>query len=246
MPASILPTQQPQLYPVQVSNMLNRWDRESSVSRLDALLTTGDNNYPVGAMDVMDNVVGQYYSKFMYPYSGRHQSATDSINRFWPVPGNHDWTDKCGSGSSLAPYLTYMPVNNKSYYDVVIADVHFFMLDSDCNEPDGYTATSTQAGWLQTKLSESTSRWKLVLLHHPPYSSGAHGSQARSQWPFKAWGADAVIAGHDHNYERIVRHGGFPYFINGLGGKDHRSFTRTVVSGSMVSLISSGNIHVNV
>jgi hypothetical protein len=37
------------------------------------------------------------------------------------------------------------------------------------------------------------------------------------QWPFAAWGATAVIAGHDHLYERLLVDG-IPYFVNGLGG----------------------------
>jgi hypothetical protein len=38
------------------------------------------------------------------------------------------------------------------------------------------------------------------------------------QWPFEAWGADAVIGGHDHTYERL-QVGGIPYFVNGAGGQ---------------------------
>jgi len=36
------------------------------------------------------------------------------------------------------------------------------------------------------------------------------------RWPFEAWGAEAVLAGHDHTYERF-QVGGIPYFVNGLG-----------------------------
>lgn len=37
------------------------------------------------------------------------------------------------------------------------------------------------------------------------------------QWPFKLWGAEAVLAGHDHLYERLLVDG-LPYFVNGIGG----------------------------
>jgi hypothetical protein len=43
------------------------------------------------------------------------------------------------------------------------------------------------------------------------------------QWPFEAWGADVVMAGHDHTYERIILNG-FPFFVNGLGGKSRYVF----------------------
>jgi hypothetical protein len=52
------------------------------------------------------------------------------------------------------------------------------------------------------------------------------------QWPYQAWGAAAVLAGHDHTYERIIQ-AGFPYFVNGLGGRSIYSFGAPV-SGSIV------------
>jgi hypothetical protein len=57
-------------------------------------------------------------------------------------------------------------------------------------------------------------------MHHPPYSSSTvHGSTQALQWPYAAWGATAVLAGHDHTYERILRDG-IVYFVNGIGGAD--------------------------
>ena len=52
------------------------------------------------------------------------------------------------------------------------------------------------------------------------------------QWPFEAWGADAVLAGHDHTYERL-QIGGVPYFVNGLGGRSIYALG-TPVAGSVV------------
>src|SRR5437667_354261 len=73
-------------------------------------------------------------------------------------------------------------------------------------------------------LPSATEPWNLVYFHHPPYSSGAvHGSSPWMQWPFPAWGASAILSGHDHEYERIVV-SGFPYFVNGLGGESIYSF----------------------
>jgi hypothetical protein len=52
------------------------------------------------------------------------------------------------------------------------------------------------------------------------------------QWPFAEWGADAVISGHDHTYERISRDG-ITYFVNGLGGRSNYPFFGSV-EGSQV------------
>jgi hypothetical protein len=78
--------------------------------------------------------------------------------------------------------------------------------------------SSAQAGWLKQAMAASTSRWNVVFFHHAPYSSGAlHGSTTWMRWPFKAWGADVVLTGHEHSYERLSVDG-LPYFVNGLGG----------------------------
>lgn len=52
-------------------------------------------------------------------------------------------------------------------------------------------------------------------MHIPPYSSGRHGSNLVSRWPYAQWGASVVLAGHDHTYERLLVDG-FPYFVNGV------------------------------
>ncbi len=102
--------------------------------------------------------------------------------------------------------------------------MHLFIIDSSSTEPDGITAASLQAEWLKTALAGSRAPWKVVLLHHPPYSSGSnHGSTPELRWPYKQWGADVVLAGHDHVYERLEVDG-LPYIVNGLGGHKKYGF----------------------
>lgn len=194
----------------------------------DHVFTLGDNNYPVGAAAVIDQHIGQYYAEFIGGYRGEYGPGAVE-NRFWPSPGNHDWLSP-----GLQPYLDYFTLpGNERYYDVDLGLVHLFAVDSDPHEPDGHTADSVQAQWLEQALAASDACWKLVYFHHPPYSSGAHGSDEDLQWPFEAWGADAVFAGHDHTYERI-HVGGIPYFVAGLGGAGWYSFGATPVRGSQV------------
>jgi hypothetical protein len=186
----------------------------------DLVITTGDNNYPDGAAETIDNNIGQFYHQYIYPYQGAYGEGAD-INRFFPSLGNHDWNTVDGDGMPY-PYLDYFKLpqresGNERYYDFEWGPVHFFALDSDSREPDGVGRSSAQAAWLQSRLSESTAAWKIVYAHHPPYSSGLHGSIEWMRWPFAEWGATAYLAGHDHLYERLVIEG-FPYFINGLGG----------------------------
>jgi tartrate-resistant acid phosphatase type 5 len=180
--------------------------------RPDLIITTGDNNYPIGSPDTIDLNVGQFYHDFIASYSGTYGSGAEQ-NRFFPTLGNHDWMD-----SGAQAYLDYFTLpGNERYYDVAWGPVHLFAVDSMPGEPDGIDASSRQASWLRQSLAAATEPWKLVYMHHPPFSSGPHGSTPAMQWPYGEWGATAVLAGHDHIYERIVRDGTV-YFVNGLGG----------------------------
>jgi hypothetical protein len=97
-------------------------------------------------------------------------------------------------------------------------------VDSEENEPDGFRVNSVQAAWLQKGLAASTSAWNIVYFHQPPYSSGVeHGSSTWLRWPFAEWGAQAVLSGHEHNYERLLVDG-IPYFVNGVGGGGRYDF----------------------
>ncbi len=194
----------------------------------DFIVTTGDNNYPRGEAQTIDENIGRYYHMFIAPYRGRYGPGADRP-RFFPALGNHDWAT-----AQAAPYLDYFTLpGNERYYEVRWGPVQLFVLDSDPREPDGIMVNSRQARWLRERLQVSDAPWRLVVLHHPPYSSSLHGSTQALQWPFAAWGATAVLAGHDHVYERIERDGVL-YFVNGLGGHPARYPFRDPIPGSRV------------
>lgn len=215
----------------EVAALVASWESEK---RLDAVITVGDNNYLCGSKLSIDKNIGQYYSRFIkfeQPYRGRFGPGA-SENRFFPTLGNHDWGLKCRRvgvpcfRKDAEPYTRYFDLpGNERYYDVKLGLVHLFAVDSDCNErdsdPDQSEGGSKQREWLRTGLRDSSARYKIVYFHHPPYSSGEHQCIAWMQWPFKQWGATVVIAGHDHNYERLFVDG-MPYFVNGLGGRKRR------------------------
>jgi tartrate-resistant acid phosphatase type 5 len=192
------------------------------------ILTTGDNNYVNGEAATIDNNIGQHYGEFIGNYQGRYGDGSPTI-RFFPSLGNHDWLT-----TGARPYLDYFTLpGNERYYDFVRGDVHFFALDSDSNEPDGATATSVQGNWLRTRLAASTAKWQVVYFHHPPYTSSAtHSPTTRMRWPFQEWGADVVLSGHVHEYERLDING-LTYLVNGLGGAS-RYGAGTPVAGSLV------------
>lgn len=199
------------------------------VRRLDPafVITTGDNNYPVGRQYTIDTNIGQYYSEYITPYYGIYGEG-GLENRFFPVPGNHDWET-----GSLKPYVDYFTLpGNERYYEFNWGAVRLFALDSDHREPDGITPDSIQALWLRDRLSVTTEPWRIVYMHHPPYSSTEGYSTESARWPYQAWGVSAVLAGHAHTYERLTVDG-IPYIIVGLGGGEVDGFD-TVAPGSEV------------
>jgi len=213
-----------------VANLVNSWSP-------DFVITTGDNSYGSASIDIN---IGKYYHNYIGNYTGTYGSGS-TPNRFFPSLGNHDYSD----GGGLTAYTNYFTLpgadipssntsGNERYYDFIQGPVHFFAINSNSIEPDGRISTSTQAQWLQTQLANSTSPWKIVYFHHPPYTSGSvHPNTTEMQWPFQDWGATAVLSGHNHNYERILKNG-FPYFITGNGGQSLYGFNSTPEPGSVV------------
>lgn len=204
-----------------VADMVKQWQP-------DFIVTTGDNNYEIGSQRTIDTNIGQYYSEYISPYHGSYVAGVGQ-NRFFPVLGNHDWLS-----NNAQPYLNYFPIdestantqssNTERYYDFIQGSVHFFMLES---VPDNTDYMDEQVEWLREQISQSETAWQIVVMHHAPYSSGArHGSHPSLQYPYQEWGVDAVLAGHDHVYERF-NIDGIPYFVNGLGGKSLRRFKFT-------------------
>jgi tartrate-resistant acid phosphatase type 5 len=205
----------------QVAQMVRDW-------RPDYVVTVGDNNYPNGERSTIDVNVGKYYSEFIGHYQGRYGKGSD-VNRFWPAIGNHEYYGPEG----LQPYLDYFPdlPGNHRYYEVRLDLVHLFVLNSDDHEPDGVLGGSVQAQWLRERIAASDACFKVVVFHHAPFSSG-YFEVPELRWPFAEMGADVVLNGHEHYYERVVA-GGLNYILNGLGGNDRYGFVHPI-EGSVV------------
>jgi tartrate-resistant acid phosphatase type 5 len=192
-------------------------ENEAAVAELvsswnpDFIVSLGDTNYPKGAASSIDNNVRQYYGSFV------------ESQRFYSALGNHDLMTEDGR-----PYFDYLTLpGNERFYTFTQGAIQFFALNSNPSEPLGIAKDSEQAAWLQEELAKSTAPFRIVFFHHAPYSSGDHGSIAEMQWDFAEWGVDAVLAGHEHDYERLS-HDGILYIVNGLGGAEIRGFKSTI------------------
>jgi hypothetical protein len=189
----------------------------------DCIVTTGDNNYPLGAATTIDDNIGQYYHEYMGNYKGSYGPGAE-VNRFFPVLGNHDTDTELGQ-----PYFDYFTLpNNERYYVIDMPPVRIYAVNSVAwVEPDGVYNDSVQAAWLREELAASPDTWNLVFFHHPPYSSGYKGSSSWMRWDFEQWGAHATFSGHNHVYERYMEND-FPHFVNGLGGGPRYAFAETI------------------
>lgn len=203
----------------------------------DLIITAGDNRY---GSTSFDQVVGQFYCDYLADAgSGSFCAGGNSLtNDFFPSPGNHDYND----GGGLNEYLDYFTLpgpgtvssdtsGSERFYDFVQGPVHFFAIDSQ-GVSNSAADELVQRNWLRQGLAASTAPWQVVFFHHAPYSSASHGNTMVMQWPFATWGADAVITGQDHSYERVSWNG-IPYFVNGLGGMSIYGFNTPII-GSQV------------
>jgi hypothetical protein len=170
----------------------------------------------------------------------------------FPSLGNHEYVTNQGQ-----PYLDnfYLPTNNPAgterYYSFDWGHVHFVALDSNCAiglASSDRCTLAAQKAWLEQDLAATTKPWKVVFFHHPPWSSGDHGSQLsmrRNFAPlFEKYNVDLVLTGHDHNYERskpmkgdaVAPTGtrGITYLVVGSGGATLRAFPSTQPSWTAV------------
>jgi hypothetical protein len=69
------------------------------------------------------------------------------------------------------------------------------------------TFITFSVAFIPTHLASGSER---LYFHHPPYSSVDFGPTLDMRWPYQEWGATASLAGHAHNYERLII-SGFPY-----------------------------------
>ncbi len=149
------------------------------------------------------------------------------------------------------------------YYTFRYGPVQFFMLDTNRDVSEG----SEQYNWLEWALAESDAPWKMVVHHHPPYSTeednaiSTFKSFARNLVPlYEAYGVDFCLFGHTHLYERswplfndrISMENGIVYINSGGagGGLDdfdpHRSwFTKELETGHHYTTFSIFENHLS-
>lgn len=204
---------------------------EATANLLDGIpgtvFTTGDNVYPDGTA-----------SEFMDCYDpswGRHKART------YPSPGNHDYHTEGAAG-----YFDYFGLAagepGKGYYSYDLGSWHIIVLNSNILIGAG----SEQEQWLRADLAAHPVACTLAYWHEPRFSSGDHhGSSVSIQPIWQAlydYGADVVLNGHEHNYERFAPQDpqgsadpirGIRQFVVGSGGRSHYEVTNPIANSEV-------------
>lgn len=200
------------------------------------VISTGDNFYPDGVAGVEDP---QWKTSFEDIYTAKALQCP-----WYVVLGNHDYHKKAQSqvDYSAKSARWRMPARYFAFSETVAPGVQadFFMLDSVAmiegyrkSEKYGDVKTQdvkAQLAWLEKALAGATARWKIVVAHHPVYSSsGKHGDTkelVRDVKPLlERYGVQVFINGHEHDMQHL-REGKVHYFCSGAGSQ-----TRETSSG---------------
>lgn len=185
------------------------------------VIAVGDLAYPDGSEEQFANCYGPTWGRFK--------------DRTRPAPGNHEYHSDGASG-----YVRYWGDAagdaKKAYYSYDLGKWHILSLNSECTQVGGCGKESEQGKWLQQDLAKHPTACTLAYFHRPLFSSGlAHGRhpELKPLWEILyQGGADVIINGHDHDYERFApqdpegkadpQHG-IREFVVGTGGKNsHR------------------------
>jgi hypothetical protein len=187
----------------------------------------GDNVYEDGS--------AEEYASCYAPHWGRLLARTR------PTVGNHDYHT-----AAAAPYFAYFGsaagAAGRGWYSYDLGSWHVVVLNSNCAEVGGCGGDSAQWLWLRQDLAAHPAACTLAYWHAPRFSSGEHGPAKNM---VEAWrvlyeaGAELVISGHDHEYERFAPQDaigarddarGVRQFVVGTGGGELRAVSRTAAN----------------
>ena len=170
------------------------WDADEATAQLvesqpGTVATLGDNVYSDGT--------AEQYATCYDPTWGRFKDRT------MPAPGNHDY-NTAGAVGYYAYFGAAAGDPAKGYYSYDLGSWHIIVLNSNID----MSAGSAQEQWLRDDLAAHPAACTLAYWHHPRFSSGSsHGNNKDTAPLFQALydaGAEIVLSGHDHDYERFA------------------------------------------
>lgn len=117
---------------------------------------------------------------------------------------------------------------------------HIVALNTECSRPGvgGCTRSSPQGRWLAADLAAHRNQCTLAYWHRPRWTDNGGSSGNSSYFVQELFdaGAEVILTGHEHLYERFAPQtpsgvadpaNGIRQFIVGTGGKSHHGLART-------------------
>lgn len=156
------------------------------------VMTAGDNVYPSGS--------AAQYRDCYDPTWGRFKARTR------PVPGNHDWMT-AGASAYFDYFGNRAGPKRRGYYAIDLGAWRIYALTGDCWKVGGCGSASPQVQWLKADLAANPQACVMAVWHEPRFSSGPHGDAMYVRPLLRALykaGAELVVNGHDHLYERFA------------------------------------------
>ncbi len=172
-------------------------DNDEATARLldnmpGTIVTLGDAVYTDGTTSEFANCYD--------PTWGRHKARTT------PAPGNHEY-QTAGAGGYFKYFGNAAGDPTQGWYDYRLGAWHVIVLNSNCAQIGGCGTGSPQEQWLRNVLATSEAECTIAVFHHPRFSSGSsHGSSTAMGAFWQAlydYGADVILNGHEHLYERF-------------------------------------------
>lgn len=186
-----------------LASVVTAMERTAGSDPYDVLLLLGDLVYPDGEVDrVQDRVFAPF------------ASILDRGADLRAILGNHDVMR--GTGDEMMEALG----QDGRRWSTESGDLLLVGLDST-------DLDRAQLDWLDRTLAASDATWRVVAVHHPPYSAGYQGSATdvrRALAPIlRRHGVQLVLSGHEHDYQRSKVMDGVTYVVTGGGSLTRRT-----------------------
>ncbi len=206
----------------------------------DFFISTGDNFYENGVVSINDPL---WQSSFEKVY--KHETL---FKPWYVVLGNHDYRTNPQAEVDYTQHSTRWKMPSRYYsFEKMFKDgsgekALFIFIDTSPFEKSYHTSrrhqpvwnqdTATQRRWLENVLDSSKAVWKIVIGHHPLYTTGNRYGKGNDmidvfQPIFEKYKVDAYFAGHEHDLqyqkpENIYTH----HFVSGAGSETRPIKTR--------------------
>ncbi|MBI4126485.1 MAG: metallophosphoesterase [Deltaproteobacteria bacterium] len=218
------------------------------------IVTLGDNFYSDG-VDSVDDELWQDYYHDVYDFLGLP---------FYPVVGNHDndgtpqaeveysqidpnWRMAAIDYNFTAPEGATTPLLEFFLFD---SEYPHFRYDGDDEAEDGYDAPT----WMYDGVTTSTATWKAMVMHHPLYNNGNHGSDGEDNIPVLLGEDpvgkpnilcdgtqsrfDLILSGHAHSFSHIrtsMDGCEVEQLVIGTGGADLKTVNATLEGAEVLA-----------